>query len=146
VNEQETVDRIAVLAGPRVTALLRLRSVRHIYDPTPGALNSTFVENDAKVSLDKMKTASQPYKDIERFLVEEKVGQYIVGPGVLPVVTALSQAIMRKTLLVTRRLSASRSDRGVVAHVEGFGIRIMMHFDETAGETILVWQCLFGVL
>jgi hypothetical protein len=72
--------------------------------------------------------------------------QYIVGPGLLPVVTALSKAIMGKKLLVTRRVAARDDDKGVVGHLEGFGVRIMMYFDDTANDTILAWECLYGVL
>src|SRR6266849_6592466 len=94
VDEQETVDRLAALAKPRLTSLLRLRNVRHVYDPTPGAVNSKVIEDGHEVTLNKLKRASQPYRDIERFLGEEKIGQYIVGPGLLPVVTAISKDIM----------------------------------------------------
>ncbi len=102
VNEQETVDRLAALARQRLTGLLRLRSVRHVYDPTPGALTSRSVEDGNEFILDKLKRASQPYRDIERFLSDEKVMQYIIGPGLLPVVIALSKDIVGKKLLVTR--------------------------------------------
>ncbi len=135
-----------MLATPRLTSLLRLRNVRHVYDPTPGVLNSTSVEAGHEVALNKWKSASQPYRDIERFLVDEKIGQYIVGPGLLPVVTALSTAIMGKKLLVTRKVAARDDDKGVVGHLDGFGVRIMMYFDEAANETILDWQCLYGVV
>lgn len=146
VNEQETVDRFAVLAKPRLTTLLRLRSVRHVYDPTPGALNSRFVEGGKSVTLDKLKRASQPYRDIERFLSAEKVIQYIIDPGLLPVVTALSKDIAGKNVLVTRKVATMDDDKGVIGHLDGFGVRIMMHFDEAAGETLVVWSCLYGVL
>ena|SRR5579864_1325661 len=105
VNEQETVDRLAALATPRLASLLRLRSVRHVYDPTPGALNSKAVEDGNEFTLDKLKRASQPYRDIERFLSDEKVMEYIVGPGLLPIVTALSKDILGKKVLVTRRMA-----------------------------------------
>jgi len=146
VNEQETVDRLAALAKPRLTSLLRLRSVRHVYDPTPGALNSRVVEDGHNLTLDKLKRASQPYRDIERFLADEKVMQYMVGPGLLPVAMALSKDIAGKKLLVTRRVAARDDDKGVVGHLDGFGVRIMMYFDEAAGETIVEWNCLYGVL
>ena len=146
MTDQETVDRLAVLAQPRLTSLLRLRNVRHVYDPRPGELNSTFVEDGHGVILNKLKRASQPYRDIERFLGEEKVGQYIVGPGLLPVVTAISKDIIGRTLLVTRKLAARDDDKGVIGHLDDFGVRIIMYFDEAAGDTIVEWECLYGVL
>src|SRR5579872_2122298 len=96
VIEQETLDRLAVLAKPHFSGLLRLRSARHIYEPTPGTLNSKVVVDGHTLTLDKLKRASQPYRHIERFLSTEKIMQYIIGPGVLPVVTALSKEIMGK--------------------------------------------------
>jgi hypothetical protein len=120
--------------------------VRHIYDSTPGELNSKFVEDDHEVSLNKLKRALQPYRDIERFLSDEKVMQYIIGPGLLPVVTALSKDLMGRKLLVTRKVAERDDDKGVVGHLDGFGVRIMMYFDEAAGDTIVAWECLYGVL
>ena len=146
VTEQETVDRFAALSTPRLTSLLRLKSVKHVYDPTPGALNSKIVVDGHRVTLDKLKRASQPYRGIERFLSDEKVMEYIIGPGLLPVVMALSKDIMGKKLLATRRLAARDDDKGVVGHLNGFGVRIMMYFDKAAGETIVEWNCLYGVL
>jgi len=145
VNAQQTVDRLAALAGPRVTSLLRLRSVRHVYDPTPGALNSKVVDGGQEVTLRNLKTASQPYRDIERFLSDEKVMQYIVGPGLLPVVTALSKDIIGRKLLVTRKVAARDDDKGFVGHLDGYGVRIIMYFDAAAGDTIVAWECLYGV-
>jgi hypothetical protein len=145
VNEQEAVDRLAVLAKPRLTGLLRLRSVRHVYDPTPGELNSSFVEDGHVITLNKLKRASQPYRDIHRFLAGEKVMQYIIDPGLLPVVTALSKEIAGRSVLGTRRVAAKREDKGVAGHLNGFGVRIGMYFDEVAGDTIVEWTCLYGV-
>jgi len=145
VTAQETVDRIAVLAQPRLVSLLRLRNVRHVYEPTPGELNSKVVVDGQEVTLNKLKNASQPYRDIERFLGEDKISQYIVGPGILPVVTALSKAIMGRKLLVTRRVAARDDDRGLVGHFDGYGVRVMIHFDEAGGDTIVTWECLYGV-
>jgi hypothetical protein len=146
VNEQKTVDRLAVLAKPHLTDLIRLRSGRHVYNPTPGALNSSVVEDGHNVTLDKLKRASQPYRNIERFLTDDKMMQYIVRPGLLPVVLALSKDIMGKKVLITRRVAAMDDDKGVVAHLDGFGVRIRMYLDQTAGETIVEWTCLYGVL
>jgi hypothetical protein len=146
VTVQETVDRLAVLAKPRLASLLRLRSVRHIYDPTLGALNSRFVENGHQITVNKSKRTSQPYRNIERFLSDQKVMQYIIDPGLLPIVTALSKDIAGKKVLVTRRRAARGDEHGVVGHLDGFGVRIMMYFDEAAGETIVEWACLYGVL
>jgi len=146
MNEQEVVDRLAELAAPRLANLLRLRSVRHVYDPTPGALHSIVMEGGLEVTLNKSKKASQPYRDIERFFTSEKVMQYIVDPGLLPIVTALSKDIVGRKLLVTRRVAAPDNDKGVSAHLSGFGVRIAMFFDEPSGETILEWDCLYGVL
>ncbi len=146
MNEQETVDRLAVLAKPRLTSLLRLRSARHVYDPTPGALHSKVVENGKDFALDKWKQAAQPYRDIQRFLSEEKVMQYIIGPGILPVVMALSKDILGKRVLVTRRVAPRDGDKGVTGHLSGFGVRIMLYFDEASRETIVEWGCLYGVL
>jgi hypothetical protein len=146
MNEQTMVDRLAVLAEPRLASLLRLRSARHIYDPTPGALNSKVLADGREVLLNKLTRASQPYRDIQRFFSDEKVMEYIVSPGLLPVAMALSKDILGKKILVTRRLAARDGDKGVIGHLTGFGVRIMMYFDETGGETIIEWNCLYGVL
>jgi hypothetical protein len=146
VNEQETVDRLAVLAKPRLTTLLRLRGVRHVYESTPGTLNSSVIELDQQVILNKFKRAPQPYRDIERFLADDKVMQFIVGPGLLPVVTALSKDIIGKKLLVTRRVAARKDDQGVIGNLDGFGVRIMMYFDAASDDKIVEWSCLYGVL
>ena len=145
VTDQETVDRLAVLAKPRLTSLLRLRNVLHVYEPTPSTLNSVVVLDGKQFTLDKLKRSSQPYRDIERFLTEEKVMQYIIDPGLLPLVTALSKDIAGKKVLVTRRVAARDDDKGAVGHLDGFGVRIMMYFDEAARETIVEWGCLYCV-
>ena len=145
MNEQETVDRLAPLAESRLRSLLRLRSVTHLYDPTPGALNSTIVKDGHEFTLNKLKRASQPYRDIQRFVSDEKVMQYIIDPGLLPLVTVMSKDIVGKKWLVTRRVAPRDDDKGAVGHLTGFGVRIMMYFDETASETIVEWNCLYGV-
>jgi len=87
----------------------------------------------------------QPYRNIERFLSEDKVTQFIIAPGLLPVVTALSKEIMGKKVLVTRRVTAMDDDKGVVGHLDGYGVRIRMYFDNATGETVVEWSCLYGV-
>jgi len=109
-------------------------------------LNSTVVVDGQKVMLNKFKTASQPYRDIERFLGEEKVLQYIIGPGVLPVVIALAKDIVGRKLLVTRKVAARDDDKRVVGHLDGFGVRIVVYFDEAANETTVAFECLYGAL
>ena len=146
VNEQETVDRFAILAEPRLRSLLRLRAVRHVYAPTPGLVKSTVVEGDHEVTLDRFKRTSQPYRDITRFLSSERVTQYIIDPGLLPIVTALSKDIAGRELLVTRKVAPRDGDAGVIAHIDGFGVRIMMYFDAAADDTIVAWECLYGVV
>ena len=146
MNEQLTVDRLAALAAPHLSGLLRLRSATHVYDPSPGAPHSkATVEGGEECTLDQLKRAAQPYKNIERFLSAEKVMQYIIGPGLLPIAVALSKAILGKRVLVTRKVAPMKEDKGVTGHLDGFGVRIMMYFDATAGETIVEWTCLYGV-
>ena len=53
---------------------------------------------------------------------------------------------MGRKLLVTRKVAERDDDKGVVGHLDGFGVRIMMYFDEAAGDTIVAWECLYGVL
>jgi hypothetical protein len=145
VSDQEIVDRLAVLAKPHLTGLLRLRGTEHVYDPTPGALNSKVTMDGHTITLDKLKRASQPYRNIERFLSDEKIMQYIVAPGVLPLIKAISQDIMGKRMLVTRKLAPMDADKGVVGHLDGYGVRIRIYFDKSAGETIVEWSSLYGV-
>jgi len=83
---------------------------------------------------------------IERFLGEEKLSQYIVGPGPFPVATALSKAIMGKKFLVTRKVAARDDDKRVVGHLDGFRVRIVVYFDEAANETTVSFECLYGAL
>ena len=146
MNAQEAVDRFAILARPRLTSLLRLRSVRHVYEPTPGVLNSKVADNGVEITLNKLKRTSQPYRDIQRFLAVEKVMQYIIDPGLLPVVTALSKDIAGRKALGTRTVAAKADDKGVAGYIDGFGVRVAMYFDEVAGETIVEWTCLYGVV
>ena len=145
MTPQETVDRFAALAKPRFASLLRLSTAKHVHDPTPGAVNSRFVEGATSVTIDKWKRDLQPYKDLERFVSDERVMRSVVDPGLLPIAKAISKDVPGRRLLVTRRIAPKENDRGVVSHVEGYGIRILMYFDEAAAETVVVWECLYGV-
>jgi hypothetical protein len=42
-------------------------------------------------------------------------------------------------------MAARDNAKGVIGHLDGFQVRIMMYFDQTAEETILEWNCLYGV-
>src|ERR1700733_5957157 len=87
MTEQKTVDLFAKAAKPRLLDLLKLK-VRHIYETTPGDANSTLMINGSEVQFKSVRSA-QPYKDIERFVAEDKVIGFIVNPGILPIVKAI---------------------------------------------------------
>jgi len=98
-----------------------------------------------ELTLDKVKRAAQPYRDIERFISDARVMPCVIDPGLLPLVTSMSQAVLGRKLLVTRKVAARDSDKGVTAHVEGFGMRITMYWNEASADTIVQWECLYGV-
>jgi hypothetical protein len=143
MTKQAMVDLFAKLAQPRLMELLKLK-VRHVYETTPGNANSKLVVDGSEVQFKLVRTA-QPYKDIERFATEDKVMGFVVGPGVLPIVKAISLDLRGKTMLVTRRIQSGDDDKGVVAHLDHFGGRVMMSFDMERNETQLVWETLYGV-
>lgn len=143
MDDQATVDHVAQLAKPRLMDLLKLKAV-HIYDPTPGNANSTVVVEDCEIRLTLLRTA-QPYKDVDRFVVDDKVIGYIVNPGLLPIAKAISLDLRGRRQLVTRKLESREAAHSAIAHMDGFGVRIMMFFDPVAGETQIVWECLYGV-
>jgi hypothetical protein len=148
LNAQETVDRLALLAKPRLATLLRLSTARHIYDPLPGAVNSESVESvesGVRVILSHLQRSQQPYKDLERFLGDERVMQSVIDPGLLPIAKAIARDVLGRRILVTRRIAAKKNDSGAIAHVEGYGIRILVYEDADAGDTIVAWECLYGV-
>jgi hypothetical protein len=145
LNAQEMVDRFALLAKPRLATLLRLSTARHIYDPVPGAINSEFVDSDNRVLMDKWQRGLQPYRDLERFLGDERVMQSVIDPGLLPIAKAIARDVLGRRILVTRRIAPKRNDNGAVAHVDGYGIRILLYRDEAEAETIVAWECLYGV-
>jgi len=47
-------------------------------------------------------------------------------------------------MLVTRRIQAGDDDKGVVAQLDHFGVRIVMNFDSVLNETQVVWEALYG--
>jgi hypothetical protein len=145
LNAQETVDRIAMLAKPRLATLLRLSTARHIYDSRPGAVNSEFVESGDRVVLSQWQRGQQPYKDLERFLGDERVMRSVIDPGLLPIAKAIARDVLGRRILVTRRIAAKQSDSGAIAHVEGYGVRVLVYEDTDAGDTIVAWECLYGV-
>ena len=145
MNAQEAVDRLALLAKPRLATLLRLRTARHIYDPLPGAINSESVESGERVVLSQWQRGQQPYKDLERFLGDERVMQSVIDPGLLPIAKAIARDVLGRRILVTRRIAAKPGDSGAIAHVEGYGIRVLVYEDADAGDTIVAWECLYGV-
>jgi hypothetical protein len=143
MDEQAVVEHFALVAKARLMDLLKLK-VRHIYETTPGTANSKLVADGYEVDL-KLYRTMQPYKDIERFLAEDKLIGFIVNPGLLSIVKAISVDIRGRQLLVTRKIGARANDKGVVADMDHFGIRINMYFDSELEETQIVWECLYGV-
>lgn len=143
MTEQEMVDLFAKLAQPRLMELLRLKA-RHVYEITPGNVDSKLVVDGHEVQFKLVKSA-QPYKDIQRFTAEDKIMGFVVGPGVLPIAKAISMDLRGKTLLVTGRIQDRDDDKGAVAHLDHFGGRVSMSFDSIRNETDVVWEALYGV-
>jgi hypothetical protein len=143
MTEQEMVNLFAKLAQPRLMELLKLK-VRHVYETTPGNANSKLVVDGHEVQFKLVRTA-QPYKDIERFIADDKVMGFVVGPGVLPIAKAISMDLRGKTMLVTRRIQDRDDEKGIVAHLDHFGGRVIMSFDLVRNEIDVVWELLYGV-
>lgn len=143
VTEQQIVDLFAKAAKPRLMDLLKLK-IRHVYETTPDDANSRIVIDGSEVQFKSVRSA-QPYRDIERFVAEDKIIGFVVNPGLLPIVKAISVDVRGRRMLVTRRIRARQDDKGVVSHTDRFGIRIMMSFDSVRSETHLVWEALYGV-
>ena len=116
----------------------------HVYDSTSGDANSTSVVLNAPVGL-KLTRTFQPYASIERFLRDDKLMGFVINPGLVPLVKAISLAVRGRQLLVTRMVAARDGDQGVVAHVDGFGVRLLMYRDEDSKDTHIVWEGLYGV-
>jgi hypothetical protein len=143
MTEQKMVNLFAKLAQPRLMELLRLK-VKHVYEVTPGSANSKLVIDGHEIQF-KLVRAAQPYKDIERFVADDKVMGFVIGPGVLPIVKAISTDLRGKTMLATRRIQDRDGEKGVVAHLDTFGGRVVMSFDADHNETEVVWEALYGV-
>jgi hypothetical protein len=141
---QPTADRFAQLATARMPTMLPLRSTQHVYDPSPGDVNSVTLVEGKEVVLKNWRRAEQPYRDLNRFATNERVMQHVIDRGLLPIVTTLAKEIMGKRILLTRRPAARKGDKGVVAHLDGYGIRIEIHFDAAAEDMIVAWECLYG--
>jgi len=142
MTEQEIVDLFAKAAKPRLMDLLKLK-IRHVYETTPGDANSTIVIDGGEIRFITIRTV-QPYRDIERFVAEDKVIGFVVNPGLLPIVKAISMDVRGRKMLVTRSIQAREDDKGVVAHLDHFGVRILMSFDSVRNETQVVWEALYG--
>jgi len=95
------------------------------------------------IILDKWKAGLQPYRDLARFSGDDRVIQSVIDPGLLPIAKAISIDVRHGDILVTRRIADKKTDQGAVAHVEGYGIRIRIYSEES--DTIVAWECLYGV-
>lgn len=150
MNAETMADLFAKLAKPRLMDLLRLRSVEHVYDPTPGRAPAKFVHQGAEISLDKLHKTTQPYRDIQRFLSEEKVQSYILDPGLLPAVKSILTDVRGRRVLVTRKvapkdlLEKDALENAAVGHLDGFGMRVVLQVDPS-DEWQVTWECLYGV-
>ncbi len=144
MTHQETVDKLALLAQQRLSNLLRLQSVQHFHEPTPGKLMDLSTHNGIPLVANRLKEALEPYKDLSRFTTEERIMSRVIDIGLLPIVTALMQEIRSKKFLLTRNIAPRRTDRGVSAHIEGIGVRVSLYLEESSGDTIVAWHCLYG--
>jgi hypothetical protein len=146
MNPQAMADLFAKLAKPRLMDLLRLKSVEHIYDPTPGRAPAKFLHKGREISLDKLQKTSQPYKDIHRFVSEDRVQAFILDPGLLPAVKSILIDVRGRRLLATRKVGPKEAaENAAVSHLDGFGMRIVLRLDPSTNECTLGWECLYGV-
>ncbi len=143
MTQQAMVELFAKLAQPRLMELLKLKA-RHVYETTPGNANDKLRIDGSEVQFKLVRTI-QPYKDIQRFLADDKVMGFVIGPGLLPIVKSISMDLRGKTMLVTRRIATRDGEKGTVAHLDHIGVRVMMSFDSVRNETDLVWEVLYGV-
>jgi len=140
------VDLFARLAKPRLMELLRLKGVRHVFDPAMGRASGKFLEEGCEISLDKLRKTTQPYRDIERFVSDGRVMNFIIDPGLVPIVKSILLDVRGRQVLVTRKVGPDGAAiEGAVAHLDGFGMRIVLRFDPDKGESEVTWECLYGV-
>ena len=99
---------------------------------------------DQRITLKHWRRAEQPYRDLTRFTSDERVMQHVIDRGLLPVVTALAKESLGKKVLLTRRPAPRPTDRGVLAYLAGYGMRIEVYFDPAAEDTIVAWECLYA--
>jgi hypothetical protein len=142
---QEMADLFAALAAPRLHELLKLKSAEHVYDPQAARAPATSVVHGREIAVDKWIHTTQPYRNIERFVADERVMTYIVDPGLIPLVKALLLDVRGRRWLVTRKLAPRDPAENASAHLDGFGIRIALKFDAATQETQVLWECLYGV-
>jgi len=144
MNPQEVADFFARLAKPRLMELLKLQNVEFLYDATPGRAPATHIYQGKEIPL-KVHKASQPYKDIHRFVNEEKVQNFILDPGLVPLVKAIKTDIRGRRLLMTRKVDRkNEAEKGPVAHLDGFGMRVLLQLDFKTEEWHVIWECLYG--
>jgi hypothetical protein len=142
MTSQEMVDHFARIAKPRLLDLLKLK-VPHIYDGTPGDASSKSTVEKMTLGL-KLTSTVQRYASIERFVDKEKLMGFVVNPGLIPIVKAISLEVRGRQLLVTKRISARNDDNGFVAHMDGFGVRLLMQEEADGKDTRLIWEALYG--
>lgn len=143
LTAQEMVELFARKAKPRLQELLRIRG-EHLFDATPGHEGSSTLTERGEVKL-KVGRTSQPYKDIHRFANDEHVIGFVVNPGLVPIVKAMTIAMLGKKLLVTRALGPTPKG-AVSAPIEGYGVRVLLRHDEDQNETTITWEWLFGAV
>jgi hypothetical protein len=145
VHAQAMVDLFAELAKPRLMELLKLKSAQHVYDPEPARAPSKSLHEGREIVLSKLVKTAQPYKNIERFVADERVMTYIIDPGLVPIVKSILLDARGRRLLVTRRVASAADQEGAVAHLDGFGMRILLQIDSASQEAQVIWECVYGV-
>ncbi len=144
MSPQALAELFAKVAKPRLLDLLKLKSVEHVYDPTPGRAPASFLYQGREISL-KLHKTTQPYKDVLRFVSAEKVQAYILDPGLLPAVKSILTDVRGRRVLVTRRVGPKDgAENAGVGHLDGFGMRLVVQVD-SIDEWQLTWECLYGV-